>query len=129
MTPSVRASLRDLAAARPDLLIIGGGITRAGIARDAAPRGVAARLGGARGLGGRATPALGPAHPRGAPLPRAGSPRSRHRGAPGAGGAASPRSPPGPPPAVRPARLSRGPAFPLEGHPRPQPLRRACREG
>src|ERR1051326_4527869 len=51
MTPSVRASLRDLAAARPDLLIIGGGITGAGIARDAALRGLDVVLVEARDLG------------------------------------------------------------------------------
>jgi glycerol-3-phosphate dehydrogenase len=39
MTPSVRASLRDLASRRVDLLVIGGGITGAGVARDAALRG------------------------------------------------------------------------------------------
>src|ERR1041385_232794 len=51
MTPSVRASLRDLAAARPDLLIIGGGITGAGIARAAALRGLDVVLVEARDLG------------------------------------------------------------------------------
>jgi glycerol-3-phosphate dehydrogenase len=40
MTPSVRASLRDLASRRVDLLVIGGGITGAGVARDAALRGL-----------------------------------------------------------------------------------------
>lgn len=40
MAPSVRASLRDLASRRVDLLVIGGGITGAGIARDAALRGL-----------------------------------------------------------------------------------------
>ena len=39
MPPSVRAALRDLAGRRHDILIIGGGITGAGIARDAALRG------------------------------------------------------------------------------------------
>jgi glycerol-3-phosphate dehydrogenase len=51
MTPSVRASLRDLAAARPDLLVIGGGITGAGIARDAALRGLDVVLVEARDFG------------------------------------------------------------------------------
>src|ERR1043166_2389894 len=51
MTPSVRASLGDLAAARPDLLVIGGGITGAGIARDAALRGLDVALVTARDFG------------------------------------------------------------------------------
>src|SRR6266540_1087817 len=51
MTPSVRASLRDLAATRPDLLVIGGGITGAGIARDAALRGLDVVLVEARDFG------------------------------------------------------------------------------
>ena len=40
MTPSVRASLRDLGSRRVDLLVIGGGITGAGVARDAVLRGL-----------------------------------------------------------------------------------------
>ncbi len=40
MTPSVRATLGDLAARPADLLVIGGGITGAGIARDASLRGL-----------------------------------------------------------------------------------------
>ena len=51
MTPSVRASLGDLAAARPDLLVIGGGITGAGIARDAALRELDVALVTARDFG------------------------------------------------------------------------------
>ena len=44
MPPSVRATLRDLGNTRHDLLVIGGGITGAGIARDAALRGLAVAL-------------------------------------------------------------------------------------
>src|ERR1051326_4669313 len=51
MTPSVRASLRDLAAASPEVLVIGGGITGAGIARDAALRGLGVVLVEARDFG------------------------------------------------------------------------------
>src|ERR1051326_8596892 len=51
MTPSVRASLRDLAAASPEVLVIGGGITGAGIARDAALRGLGVALVEARDIG------------------------------------------------------------------------------
>ncbi len=52
MTPSVRASLRDLGAARVDLLVIGGGITGAGIAREAALAGRSVALVEAGDLGG-----------------------------------------------------------------------------
>ena len=51
MTPWVRASLRDLDTARSDLLVIGGGITGAGIARDAALRGIRVALVEARDFG------------------------------------------------------------------------------
>jgi glycerol-3-phosphate dehydrogenase len=44
MTPSVRASLGDLGAGGFDLLVIGGGITGAGIAREAALRGLSTAL-------------------------------------------------------------------------------------
>jgi glycerol-3-phosphate dehydrogenase len=51
MTPWVRATLRDLDTARSDLLVIGGGITGAGIARDAALRGIRVALVEARDFG------------------------------------------------------------------------------
>jgi glycerol-3-phosphate dehydrogenase len=51
MTPWIRASLRDLGAERADLLVIGGGITGAGIARDAALRGLRVTLVEARDFG------------------------------------------------------------------------------
>jgi glycerol-3-phosphate dehydrogenase len=51
MTPSVRASLRDLGAGGFDLLVIGGGITGAGIAREAALRGLSTALVKARDFG------------------------------------------------------------------------------
>lgn len=51
MTPWVRASLRDLDTERSDLLVIGGGITGAGIARDAALRGIRVALVEARDFG------------------------------------------------------------------------------
>jgi glycerol-3-phosphate dehydrogenase len=51
MTPSVRASLRDLGAGGFDLLVIGGGITGAGIAREAALRGLSTALVEARDFG------------------------------------------------------------------------------
>ncbi|HEV8613739.1 MAG TPA: glycerol-3-phosphate dehydrogenase [Gemmatimonadales bacterium] len=51
MTPWVRATLRDLGAERADLLVIGGGITGAGIARDAALRGLRVALVEARDFG------------------------------------------------------------------------------
>lgn len=51
MTPSVRASLRDLATGGFDLLVIGGGITGAGIAREAALRGLSTALVDARDFG------------------------------------------------------------------------------
>jgi glycerol-3-phosphate dehydrogenase len=44
MTPSVRASIRDLGASQFDLLVIGGGITGAGVAREASLRGLATAL-------------------------------------------------------------------------------------
>lgn len=44
MAPSVRATLQGLESGRHDLLVIGGGITGAGIARDAALRGMAVTL-------------------------------------------------------------------------------------
>lgn len=44
MTPWVRATLRDLGTECADLLVIGGGITGAGIARDAALRGLRVAL-------------------------------------------------------------------------------------
>ena len=51
MTPSVRASLRDLGAGGFDLLVIGGGFTGAGIAREAALRGLSTALVEARDFG------------------------------------------------------------------------------
>lgn len=51
MTPSVRASLRDLGTGGFDLLVIGGGITGAGIAREAALRGLSTALVEARDFG------------------------------------------------------------------------------
>jgi len=51
MTPSVRASLRDLGTGGFDLLVIGGGITGAGIAREAALRGLSTALVDARDFG------------------------------------------------------------------------------
>ncbi len=51
MTPSVRASLRDLGAGGFDLLVVGGGITGAGIAREAALRGLSTALVEARDFG------------------------------------------------------------------------------
>jgi glycerol-3-phosphate dehydrogenase len=51
MTPWVRASLRDLGTGHSDLLVIGGGITGAGIARDAALRGLRVALVEARDFG------------------------------------------------------------------------------
>jgi glycerol-3-phosphate dehydrogenase len=51
MTPWVRASLRDLGTEHSDLLVIGGGITGAGIARDAALRGLRVALVEARDFG------------------------------------------------------------------------------
>ena len=51
MTPWVRASLRDLGTVGTDLLVVGGGITGAGIARDAALRGIAVTLVEARDFG------------------------------------------------------------------------------
>lgn len=51
MTPSVRASLRELGAGGFDLLVIGGGITGAGIAREAALRGLSTALVEARDFG------------------------------------------------------------------------------
>jgi glycerol-3-phosphate dehydrogenase len=51
MTPSVRASLRDLGAGGFDLLVIGGGITGAGIAREAALRGLSTALVESRDFG------------------------------------------------------------------------------
>src|SRR6188508_1328486 len=51
MTPSVRASLGELSAGYFDLLIIGGGITGAGIAREAGLRGLKAALVEARDFG------------------------------------------------------------------------------
>ncbi|HLG04987.1 MAG TPA: glycerol-3-phosphate dehydrogenase/oxidase, partial [Gemmatimonadales bacterium] len=44
MPPSVRATLQDLGNGRHDILVIGGGITGAGIARDAALRGLSVAL-------------------------------------------------------------------------------------
>ncbi len=44
MTPSVRASVQDLGTRGFDLLVIGGGITGAGIAREAALRGLSTAL-------------------------------------------------------------------------------------
>jgi glycerol-3-phosphate dehydrogenase len=44
MAPSVRASVQDLGAGGFDLLVIGGGITGAGIAREAALRGLSTAL-------------------------------------------------------------------------------------
>src|SRR4026208_1304431 len=44
MTPWVRASLQGLDTVRSDLLVIGGGITGAGVARDAALRGLRVAL-------------------------------------------------------------------------------------
>src|ERR1051325_7621026 len=113
MTPSVRASLRDLAAASPEVLVIGGGITGAGIARDAALRGLGVVLGAAR-LRRSLHPASEPPHPRGAPLPRAGQAPPRLRGAPRARPPAAPCAPSGPAPAVRAARLPRRPALPRD---------------
>lgn len=51
MTPSVRASLEELSAGYFDLLIIGGGITGAGIAREAGLRGLKTALVTARDFG------------------------------------------------------------------------------
>jgi len=51
MTPSVRATLADLGTEHSDLLVIGGGITGAGIARDAALRGFRVALAEARDFG------------------------------------------------------------------------------
>ncbi|HEU5218207.1 MAG TPA: glycerol-3-phosphate dehydrogenase/oxidase, partial [Gemmatimonadales bacterium] len=51
MTPSVRATLRDLGAGGFDLLVIGGGITGAGIAREAALCGLSTALVEARDFG------------------------------------------------------------------------------
>src|SRR6185436_4599470 len=51
MTPSVRASLGELSAGYFDLLVIGGGITGAGIAREAALRGLSTALVEARDFG------------------------------------------------------------------------------
>ncbi|NOT09236.1 MAG: glycerol-3-phosphate dehydrogenase/oxidase [Gemmatimonadales bacterium] len=51
MTPSVRATLGELAAGRFDILVIGGGITGAGIAREAALRGMAVALVEAKDIG------------------------------------------------------------------------------
>lgn len=51
MTPSVRATLHDLRAGHFDLLIIGGGITGAGIAREAGLRGLKTALVEARDFG------------------------------------------------------------------------------
>lgn len=51
MTPWVRASLGDLATGRADLLVIGGGITGAGISRDAALRGLSVAQVEARDFG------------------------------------------------------------------------------
>ena len=51
MTPSVRASLGELSAGYFDLLVIGGGITGAGIAREAGLRGLKAALVEARDFG------------------------------------------------------------------------------
>jgi glycerol-3-phosphate dehydrogenase len=51
MTPWVRTSLRDLGTGHSDLLVIGGGITGAGIARDAALRGLRVALVEARDFG------------------------------------------------------------------------------
>jgi glycerol-3-phosphate dehydrogenase len=51
MTPSVRASLGELSAGYFDLLVIGGGITGAGIAREAALRGLKTALVEARDFG------------------------------------------------------------------------------
>ena len=51
MAPSVRASLGDLSAGYFDLLIIGGGITGAGVAREAGLRGYTAALVEARDFG------------------------------------------------------------------------------
>lgn len=51
MTPSVRASLRDLGGGGVDLLVIGGGITGAGIAREGALRGLSTALVEARDFG------------------------------------------------------------------------------
>ena len=44
MTVSVRTAVEDLAGRELDLLVIGGGITGAGILRDAAMRGLRAAL-------------------------------------------------------------------------------------
>ena len=51
MTPSVRASLGELSAGYFDLLVIGGGITGAGIAREACLRGLKTALVDARDFG------------------------------------------------------------------------------
>ncbi len=51
MNPWVRASLRDLAAQPVDVLVIGGGITGAGIAREAALAGLAVAVVDARDFG------------------------------------------------------------------------------
>lgn len=51
MTPSVRASLQDLGTGGFDLLVIGGGITGAGIAREASLRGLSTALVEARDFG------------------------------------------------------------------------------
>ena len=51
MAPSVRATLAELGTGHSDLLVIGGGITGAGIARDAALRGLRVALVEARDFG------------------------------------------------------------------------------
>jgi len=51
MTPSVRASLGELSAGYFDLLVIGGGVTGAGIAREASLRGLKTALVTARDFG------------------------------------------------------------------------------
>lgn len=51
MTPSIRASLHDLAGRRFDLLVVGGGITGAGVAREGALRGLDVALVEARDFG------------------------------------------------------------------------------
>ena len=91
---SVRATLEQITAQPADLLVIGGGITGAGVARDAAMRGHAHGAGRAAGLRGRYQLTLEPAGARRAALPRDRRPQARPRGESGARAScsASPRT-------------------------------------
>ena len=91
-----RRALAAAASGELDLLVVGGGITGAGTALDAATRGLSVALVEARDLASGTSSALLEAVPRRAALPRDGRPRPGARGAARARAHAHPsRAPPG----------------------------------